>query len=212
MLYSKMFFRISILALAVAMSGCAQDVPPVNCEAPNFQCYIDQALKGVTVVRQNIAYWSNVHFIVQVFIVVFGIVATIMIALQGDQNRYWTRPIGLVATTLVTGLTSALVSFHVPDNIDKLIDVVGRMVIITNEFDYQANKLKAGRSQNEIEEAFKRDSNFRDKAMDLTRKFSTEYNQAKLEMLKLSGSAARLTAISAPSTPEPAPKKSGVDQ
>ena len=29
---------------------------------------------------------------------------TVMIALQGDENRHWTRPIGLVSTALVTGL------------------------------------------------------------------------------------------------------------
>src|SRR6202047_1787972 len=143
------------LALAIlALTGCAQDVPPINCTDPDLKCYIDQATRGIVVVRENIAYWSNVNLIGQVLIVMSGIIATVMIALQGNENRYWTRPIGLVATALVTGITSALVSFHVPDNVDKLVDIMGNMINVTNEYDYQSEKLTSGRNQKEIEEAF----------------------------------------------------------
>src|SRR5690242_6865701 len=125
---NRSFLQCSIVLLGlVCLSGCAQDVPPVGCDMPNFDCYTEQTLKGIRVVRENISYWSNVNLLGQLFIVLSGMVATIMIALQGDQNKHWTRPVGLAATALVTGLTSALVSFHVPDNVDKLVDIVGSM-------------------------------------------------------------------------------------
>jgi hypothetical protein len=188
------FVTYSILALAVAgLSGCARDVLTENCIDPDFDCFSRQMLAGIRVVQENISYWSNLHLALQVFIAVSGIVATIMIALQGDENRYWTRPIGLIATALVTGLSSALVSFHVPDNIDKLIDVGERMAAVANEFDYQAVKLKSGRSKQEIEEAFKTDPKFREAENDLTYKYTNEFNKTKSEMLRLRGSAARLT-------------------
>jgi hypothetical protein len=106
---SRKFFVTFLVSFAI--SGCAQDVLPINCNDPDLQCYVDQAVKGIIIVRENISYWSNVHLIIQFLIVLCGIIATVMIALQGDENKHWTRPIGLVATALVTGLTSALVSF-----------------------------------------------------------------------------------------------------
>ena len=184
------------MAVAVAaMSGCAQDVPPVNCTDPDLACYVDQAVKGIRVIRENIDYWSNVNLLGQALIVLSGIIATIMIALQGDDNKHWTRPVGLVATALVTGITSALVSFHVPDNIDKLVDILANMTGTVNEFDYQAEKLKGGKSQKEIEDSFRNDPQFRDSVNELTKRYVDSYNKLKIDMLKLNGTAARLNSI-----------------
>lgn len=195
-------FLVPVFA-AMILTGCAQDVPPFGCENPHFDCFSEQALKGIKVVRENVSYWSTVQFIAQIIIVLSGIVATIMIALQGDDNRYLTRPVGLVATALVTGATSALVSFHVPENIDKLIDSMDKMATIANEYGRHVGKLKAGRSDNEIEEAYKNDPAFREAAIDLTFKFVTEWNKSKIEMLRLSGSASRLNASNSKSDSGP---------
>lgn len=193
----------AVLVLALLLlNACTPDVPPVSCNDPDFQCYIDQALKGILVVRQNIGNWANVYLGAQILITLSGLVATIMIALQGDENRYWTRPTGLVATALVTGVTSALVSFHVPDTIDKLIDVVGNMSTAVNDFDYKREKLVAGRSQQEVNEAFKNDAKFRNSVNDLTTEFAVNWNRIKIDLLKLSGSASKLNSVSAP--PQPA--------
>ena len=155
-------FRVLfILVLAgILLAGCGKNVAPVNCIDPDFECYINQAIKGIVEVRREISYWSNLHLAAQILIAISGIVATIMIALQGDENRVWTRPTGLVATALVTGLTSALVSFHVPENIDKLVDVVGDMTKTTNEFAYKANILSGGRELDELKELYKKDVKF----------------------------------------------------
>jgi hypothetical protein len=130
-----------------------------------------------------------------VLVVVAGIVATIMIALQGDDNKVWTRPIGLIATALVTGMTSALVSFHVPDNVDKLVDILGNMITIANEFGYQSAKLSEGENLTEVQQRFKTDIAFRNSVNELTKKYVDDYNGIKIDMLKLSGSASRLTTI-----------------
>jgi len=131
-----------LIAASFALSGCAADVPPLNCVDLDFDCYINHATAAIRVVRENIEYLSTINLIGQTCIVVSGVVATIVIALQGDANRFWTRPIGLIATALVTGVTSALVSFHVPDNVDKLADVIANMTEVVNQFDYDAEKLK----------------------------------------------------------------------
>ena len=198
--------RFLILAVAaVLLWGCTKNVPPVACVDPDFDCFSNQAILGINEVRNQISYWSNVNFLAQVCIAIFGTVATVMIALQGDENRHWTRPIGLVSTALVTGLTSALVSFHVPENIDKLVDVADRMALVNNDFNYEYVKLKAGRSQKETEDAFKTDELFRSKTNELTTKFVNDYNKIKLEVLRLSGTAARLQIP--PSPPSPPKKK-----
>jgi hypothetical protein len=184
---------------ALTLTACAQDVPPITCEDADFDCFVKQAAAGIRIVRENISYWSNVNLIGQALIVVAGIVATIMIALQGDENKVWTRPIGLIATALVTGMTSALVSFHVPDNVDKLVDILGNMTNITNEFGYQSAKLSEGKDLKEVQQRFKTDAAFRNSINELTKKYVDDYNAIKIDMLKLNGTASRLSTIQSPS-------------
>jgi hypothetical protein len=199
-LSSNILRFITVVIAAALLWGCARVIPPVGCEDPNFDCFSDQAILGIKEVREQISYWSNVNFLAQIFIAISGMVATVMIALQGDENRHWTRPIGLVSTALVTGLTSALVSFHVPENVDKLVEIVDRMATVHNNFDYEVVKLRGGRSKKEVEAAFKTDEAFRTQTNDLTRKFVTDYNKIKLEMLRLSGTAARLQTTPTPTS------------
>ncbi|THD50761.1 MAG: hypothetical protein E8A46_17265 [Bradyrhizobium sp.] len=100
-------------------------------------------------------------------------------------------------------MTSALVSFHVPDNVDKLVDILGNMTTITNEFGYQSAKLSEGQDAKQVQERFKTDAVFRNSVNELTKKYVDDYNGIKIDMLKLSGTAARLTSIqSPPSSPK----------
>jgi hypothetical protein len=196
---------MAVLAVGIStLTGCAHDVPPIARADADFDCFVNQATAGIRIVRENISYWSNVNLIGQALIVLSGIVATIMIALQGDDNKVWTRPIGLIATALVTGMTSALVSFHVPDNVDKLVDILGNMTTITNEFAYQSAKLSEGKNLKEVQEWFKTDAAFRNSVNELTKKYVDDYNGIKIDMLKLSGTASKLTTIQ--STPSSSKK------
>jgi hypothetical protein len=181
-----------VLIFLLAFSGCAEDTTPKSCEDPDFECYTDQALGGVIAVRENITQMSRIHMAIRIAIALCGLIATIMIALQGDENRVWTRPIGLIATALVTGLSSAIITFHIPENIDKLIDVMGEMTTIANEFDYEANKLRAGKTKKEINEVYRTDLQFRTQVNELTSKFANDFMKAKMEMLKLYGTAASI--------------------
>jgi hypothetical protein len=193
--------RFAILILTGVLAGCAKDIPPLNCVDPDVNCYIDHAVKAATVVRANIDYWSNVNLIAQVLIVVFGIVSTIMIALQGDDNRYWTRPIGLISTALVTGLTSALVSFHVVGNVDKLVDIYSKIGSITNQLESQLEPRTGGKTPEEFKKMYKDDSEFRTWYGGIIDAYVKNFNDLKVDMLKISGSAAQLNA-SPPSTSE----------
>lgn len=144
-------------------------------------------------------YWSTVNLIAQILIVFFGIISTLMIALQGDANKYWTRPIGIIATTLVTGISSALVTFHIPENVDKVIGIASKMVDIDNDFDYKVEKLKQGKTQNEINEAYRNDAAFREAVNQLTKDFSDSQNKIKMDLLRIKGTSSQLN-IKPPST------------
>jgi hypothetical protein len=194
-------FTMAILAL----TGCAADLPSAICDEWDFDCYILHTVKTRDVVRGHIAYWSNVHLIGQVLIILASMVATVMLALQGDKNQFWTRPIGLVATALVTGITSGLVSLHVPENVDKLVDIYGNMTTTVNEFSYEAEKLKEGRTKDQLEAAYRSDAGFRGRANDLTKIYVDSHSKTKTEMLKLSGTAARLntTSTALPASAQP---------
>jgi len=193
-----------VLAMAL-LSGCAQDVPPINCEDPDFKCYNDQAIKVIGVLRDSIAYWSNINQFGQLIVVVCGILAGIMLALHDQNNKGGlTKTIGIVATALVTGITGGLATFHVPERIDKLTDLIGNMADVVNDFDHQTEELIAGRNQKEIDEAFKTDEQFRKQVNDLTNKYLVSYNKLRLETWRLSGSASKSGSI----LPPPAPPSS----
>jgi|SRR5215471_21733055 len=109
-----------------------------------------------------------------------------MIALQGDANRYWTRPVGIIATSLVTGITALVTSFHVQENIDKLIDIYSEMSIISNNFQHDISN-KSGND-----------------ADDLTNAYNDKFLKLKTELLRIGGSAGRLNTR--PPPPEGAGK------
>ena len=193
-----------VLLTSVALiSGCSQDIPAINCVSPDFDCYIKQAVTNINVVKQNIGYWSTINLICQVSVIFLGIVATLMIALQGDANKRWTRPIGIIATTLVTGVSSAIANFHVPENVDKLIDIAGDMATATTAFEEKAELLKAGRTKTDVDEAYKTNARFREATNSLMSNFSERHNKIKMDLWRIKGTAARLN----PAPLGPAPGK-----
>ena len=104
-------------------------------DCANVNCYVAHAVENLEKINGDIGYWTNLNLLIQICVVVLGVLATVIIALQGDANKYWTRPVGIVATALVTGLTASVTQFHIPDNIDKLIDVYQGIAQRTNAFE-----------------------------------------------------------------------------
>jgi len=139
----------------------------------------------MTTIYYNINYWDNVAFWSAIAVGFCGIVATIMIALQGDANRYWTRPIGIIGTSLVTGITALVTAFHVPENVDKLIDIYSDMANITNNYEHDIQG-KAGNEADEIQ-----------------KKYNDQFLQLKTDLLRIKGSAGRLN------TKPPPPSQQG---
>ena len=149
-------------------------------------CYVVKAtIATINAVTRDIDFWSQIQIATLVATVVFGVVATIMIALQGDENRNWTRPVGIIATALVTGIASLTASLHVPDNIDKLIDIRRQFTALVNNFEYDIQR----KSEDEADEVRK--------------KFADEYSLLNSERLKLKGSAGRLNIGQTPTPPPP---------
>jgi hypothetical protein len=184
---------LGVTTLTSVLSGCTRVAAPVDCADSDFLCIENAMLDNMKALFETIGYWSTLQLVIGVCVVLSGMVATIMIALQGDANRYWTRPIGLIATALVTGLTSALVSFHVPDNVDKLIDVYQKMNTVAGQYSTAYELLQAGRSKEEIEKQYTEDQEFRKKVVEMKEKYVGEFSQAKLDGMRIYGSAGRLT-------------------
>jgi hypothetical protein len=79
-------------------------------------------------------YWLNISF--QTISVGLGVLATLMMALQNDANHKLTKPIGIVATTLTTGIVTAYSVFHIKENIDKLLAIQTAVVNHTNDLEF----------------------------------------------------------------------------
>jgi hypothetical protein len=90
-----------------------------------------ESLRGLLAVYHKIddnlvndqRFWTIANLIFQGASLVLGIIATLMMALQSELNRSWVKPVGIIATTLSTGLVTAYSTFHVRENIDKLISI-----------------------------------------------------------------------------------------
>jgi hypothetical protein len=190
------FILITLLAL---LTGCTQDIPTINCADPDVSsCYVKHATESVGIIRDNINIWSRILLIGQILVFIFGLLSTIMIALQGDKNKYWTRPIGLISTALVTGLTSALVSFHVTANIDKLIDIYSGITSSTNTLAINLSSMYAEGDPNEIQSKFKSDKNYQAEYWKIVGQYVSSFNKNRVDSLKIYGSAGQVNSIRAP--------------
>jgi ABC-type arginine transport system permease subunit len=78
-----------------------------------YQFYIEA---NIAVLRQ-IDRWHLLNVAFQVLSVALGVVATLMMALQSDKNQRWTKPIGIIATTLITGIVTVYTVFHIRENL-----------------------------------------------------------------------------------------------
>lgn len=191
------------LAATVLLGGCHQTLPVSQCVLPDTTCYIDQAMTGLHAIRDTISLWSGINLAGHVLVVSCSIISTVIIALQGDNNRQWTRPIGLVTTALATGITSALVSFHVPENIDRLVEILGEMNQVVSDYKYQADLMRAGRSDAELQATFRTDKALRAALSELTHTQIGRYNALHMDTLRLAGSAAKINDTANPAAPGP---------
>jgi hypothetical protein len=148
-------------------------------------CYVDTVIATINAVAHDINFWSRIEVAALVATCVFGVIATVMIALQGDSNKYWTRPVGIVATALVTGVASLTTALHIPENIDKLIDIRRQYTSLINNFEYDLQ----GKTPEEADK--------------IRKKFADDYSLLNAERLKLKGSAGRLNIGQAPAPVPP---------
>ena len=177
----------TIIISSILLSSCIQDKPPKNCPVLDFDCHIAQAINEISFARKNVDYWSYINMVGQILTVIFGLIATLIIAMQTDKNKRWTRPVGIIATTFVTGISSVIGNFHVIENVDKMVDLTCEMATLTNIYYFEIEDLKGGRAKEEIDKAYKEDGIFRNKVNVTTKNFCTELNNVKLEMLRVKG-------------------------
>jgi hypothetical protein len=180
--------RVSLLLLysVFVISGCGlvqnASEPSRNCALETDQtkvlpCTLKLALDRINSIETDLTYWSNWHTLALLASIVFGAVATVVIGLQGDHNVHWTRPVGLVATTFGAAVTTLLTTFHVQDNIDKLIDIRSKLKILTNTLEHDVKD----KSAKEIDE--------------FIFTYSIEFGNLIDEKDKLKGSAGRLNIL-----------------
>jgi hypothetical protein len=72
--------------LGLVVTGCTRDLPPPKECGDNNDCYINYTRDTLAAIADNINSWDNVNTYAIVIVGVCGIVATVMLALQGDQD------------------------------------------------------------------------------------------------------------------------------
>lgn len=152
------------------------------------QCFVDHAVLSLQAITSEIDFLDEISFFSIIIAGICGIVATVMIALQGDENRGWTRPIGIVATALVTGITGLTSSLNIPETKDKLIDSAFKITIETNNFVAEVE----GKSEADAKE--------------IVKKFANSYSLLKADLLRIKGSPAKFYSESSPAAKPGEPK------
>jgi hypothetical protein len=127
-----------ILAALGPIIGCTQ-IPTVNCPGLNPDCYVNGALTVVNWIDADITTWYIIQLSMVLIAGIAGIIATICLALQDSDNSHITKPIGITATALVTGMTALATSLHITDNIDKLIEIRLDMNSTLNTFIHESH-------------------------------------------------------------------------
>ncbi|WP_210187362.1 hypothetical protein [Methylobacterium sp. 13MFTsu3.1M2] len=157
--------------------------PPEDCVL-EIKCYVQHAIAQLNEIRSDIDWWNSIWLYSVIFVGICGIVATVMIALQGDDNKYWTRPVGIVATSLVTGVTALTTTLHIPETIDKYIEVYSNIGTRTNLFKQEAR----GKTGDELN--------------NVMTDYANDYNKYRIELLKIKGSVGRF-GTQTPTLPPP---------
>lgn len=114
-------------------------------------CYAKLTVDYLNSIGNEIDYWNSVSFWSVVLVGVCSIIATIVIAVQDTNNKSWTRPIGIIATSLVTGVTALVGTFHIPDTKQELATISMEITQNVNDFEYVVR----GKSADESEQARK---------------------------------------------------------
>ena len=198
----KFLAAISVLTIGLlVLSGCAPDTPPKSCDVWDFDCFSEQAIGGMRAVRENLAFWTRLNLAGQIAVGILSLVATVTVAMQTEDNKRVTRPVSVVSTALVTGITALLLSLQVPETIDRLVDALGDMATETNKFMYSAEILKAGRDKDQLKELYHDNAAFRDAVIKLSFDYAGTYNKLKLDLFKLGGATANLRVSRQPPPP-----------
>lgn len=100
-------------------------------------------------------FWTQLNIILQLLIIILGIIGTLMVALQNEDNKKWMKPLGIVTTTLVTGITGGMSTFHVRDHVEESIELQDAMINLANSFDEEI----VGKSDDQIKAIMKKYDN-----------------------------------------------------
>jgi hypothetical protein len=114
-------------------------------------CYAKLTVDYLNSIGNEIDYWNSVSFWSVVVVGICSIIATIVIAVQDTNNKSWTRPIGIIATSLVTGITALVGTFHIPDTKQELAGISMEMTQSVNDFEHDVR----GKSADESEQSRK---------------------------------------------------------
>jgi hypothetical protein len=142
-------------------------------ECYDIPCIVKYSGIVIHSLKEDINTWSLVNLAGQIFIVICGIVAALVIALN-EKNKTWVKALGITASILVTGTTTLLDVLHVRENTDKLIDLTEKIAYATNKLEYDA----FGKSVPEQRA--------------LIKAFSDEFNKLRVERFRVFGSAGKL--------------------
>jgi hypothetical protein len=93
---------------------------------------------SLNIIQGDLQFWYAINIVLQLSIIILSIVATLCIALQTEVNKMWVKPIGIVATVLIGGATTATNVFHVRETIDQLITGISDMTKLVNITDLES--------------------------------------------------------------------------
>lgn len=117
---------------------------PERCN--DLDCYVDHSMNLLSIIYSDIEFWGAARVVLQIAAVVFGVIGTVMMALPNNENKI-IKTVGIIATTLVTGIASGTSSLRIPERVQNLTRLYDEGMTITNDFKHDVN----GKSGDELD-------------------------------------------------------------
>ena len=99
-------------------------------------CYARFTKVSIVAISNDLSWWTRYLNLCVFGGVLFGVISTVVIALQGEARNQLLKTVGIIATVLATSLNTVMTTFHVHDNIDKLIEVRSKLMSLANNLQH----------------------------------------------------------------------------
>jgi hypothetical protein len=135
------FILFACLPISTAFAQAENKNPGVCTNSDDVGCHMMSVAGRIQKIGSDINDYTFYLRAATLASILLGIISTVVIGLQADSNKHWTKPIGLISTTVGAGMVTILSTFHIQEDISKLILLRSDMTALLNSLEHDVRKI-----------------------------------------------------------------------